>query len=117
MLAMEALQHLERALRFAGSRRDKLELAVAVWAPGTLGGSPRVGVTSLEVGFDWDAGYVLVRTERELCALGADERDAIVQSVRQGQSWHAYQAQKKLRARIAELEAEVAALRAFNARQ
>lgn len=112
MLATQALQHLERTLQFAGSRRESLELVVPVCAPGAIGGSPYVSVTALNAGIDWDARRVFVRPECELSTLTEVEREAIVRSVRDGQSWHAYQAHKKLHARIAELEAEVAELRA-----
>lgn len=112
MLATEALQHLERTLKCAGSRRDSLELVVPVYAPGTVGGSPYVSVTA---GIDWNASRVFVHPERDLSTRTETEREAIRRSVRDGQSWHAYQAHKKLHARIAELEAEVAALRATKA--
>lgn len=115
MLATTALQHLERTLKFVGSRRDDLELVIAVHAPGAVGGSPYVGVAALAPGIDWNVNRVFVQPERDLSTLTEVEREAIVRNVRVGQSWHAYKAQEKLHARIAELEAEVTRLRAERA--
>jgi hypothetical protein len=47
---------------------------------------------------------VLISIERALTGLSAADVEAIRTSVRQGSSWHAHQAHKRLRERIAELE-------------
>lgn len=78
-----------------------------IQSEGGLGGTPAVPVTGIHAGFDWDSGKVLISTERALTGLSAEDVEAIRTSVRQGSSWHAYQANKQLRERIAELEREL----------
>ena len=83
------------------------ELLVTIQSEGGLGGTPSVAVTGIHAGFDWDSGKVLISTERALTGLSAEDVEAIRASVRQGGSWHAYQAHKRLRERIAELERQL----------
>ena len=83
------------------------ELLVTIQSEGGLGGTPSVAVTGIHAGFDWDSGKVLISTERALTGLSAEDVEAIRASVRQGSSWHAYQAHKRLRERIAELERQL----------
>lgn len=92
-------------------RRDQTTLQVEVFRPGSIGGTPRVPVIGMNLGFDWDNGAVLLRPEQPLTTLSAEEVQAIMDSAKKGQSWHAYQAQKQLRERIRELEAELATLK------
>ncbi len=79
--------------------------------PGRIGGAAGVPVTSVQAGFDWSHGKLLLSTAHPLTELTPEQVTDIVASVRQGQSWHAYQAHKKQAARIEALEAEVARLR------
>ena len=104
MKLSEALPLLERI----GSRGGDPELLVVVQSEGGIGGTPAVPVTGIHAGFDWDSGKVLISTERALTGLSAADVEAIRASVRQGSSWHAYQANKQLRERIAELERQLA---------
>ena len=94
-----------------GSMRDQTVLAVEVFQPGSIGGTPRSLITAMQAGFDWDNGRMLLKPASPLTVLTPEQVAAIERSARQGQSWHAYEAQKRLRARIRELEAEVAALK------
>lgn len=110
MKVTDAQQHLERALLSAGSRRDELELVVPVYQPGSIGPQPSVPVDRIHAGIDWDAGFAFAVPETEVSTLSADEREAILESARQGQSWHAYRREQKLRDRIATLEARLAVL-------
>jgi len=86
-------------------------VAVVIESPGSVGGTPRVGIKSLQAGFDWDARTILLFPEAPLTKLSAEDVEAIRDSVRKGGSWHAYQAWKKQQDRIKELEAEIASLR------
>ena len=97
--------------RVAGYRRDQTTLQVEVFNPGSIGGTPRVPIVAMQSGFDWDNGAMLLKPMRHLTTLNPDQIAAIEDSARKGQSWHAYEAQKKLHKRIRELEAEVAALK------
>lgn len=103
MRVSEAIEIFERVRKQGGDP----ELVVPVQSEGGLGGTAAEAVTAMYVGFDWDMGKVLIRTARPVIALSAEEVEAIRASVRQGGSWHAYQAQKRLRERIAELERQL----------
>jgi hypothetical protein len=88
------------------------ELVVSVFSPGAIGGTPCIAIKNLNVGFDWDAGKVMIETEVPLTALAPEDVAAIRMSAKEGQSWHAYQSYKKQADRIKVLEAELAALKA-----
>ena len=92
-------------------QRDQTTLQVEVFQPGAIGGTPRVQIIGMQAGFDWDHGAILLRPEKHLTILSTEEVRAITDSARKGQSWHAYQAQKRLHERIRSLEAELAALK------
>jgi hypothetical protein len=104
MKLSEAIEALER-IRLRGGDP---ELVVTVQSQGGLGGTPAVAVTGIHAGFDWDSGKVLISTARALTELSAEDVEAIRTSVRRGNSWHAYQAYKRLREKIAELERQLA---------
>ncbi|MHB1814519.1 MAG: hypothetical protein ACYCUE_06785 [Steroidobacteraceae bacterium] len=108
MKLSEARQLLERI----GAHGGDPDLVVTVQSEGGLGGTPSVAVAGIHAGIDWDSGKVLISTERVLTGLSAEDIEAIRASVRQGGSWHAYQAHKRLRERIAELERQLAEARA-----
>ena len=108
MKLSEALPRLERI----GARGGVADLVVTVQSEGGLGGTPAVPVTGIHAGIDWDSGKVLISTERVLTGLSAEDVEAIRASVRSGGSWHAYQAHKRLRERIAALERQLADARA-----
>ena len=100
---------LIEAMQSILSTHGDAEVLVCVQSQGELRGhTPAVAVTEAHAGFDWDRGRVLLSPERPLIALSAEQVDAIVKSLRRGQSWHAYQTQKSLRNRIRILEAQVA---------
>ena len=104
MKLSEARQLLERI----GARGGDPDLVVRVQSEGGLGGTAAVAVTGIHAGIDWDSGKVLISTERALTGLSDADVEAIRTSVRRGGSWHAYQAHKLLRERIAELERQLA---------
>ncbi len=105
-----ALQHLHRLEVVNGPH--PIELAVRVYQPGSLGGTPCVKVTGMHAGIDWDRAKLLISTEQPLTVLTPEDVEAIRQSAAKGQSWHAYQAYKAQNERIKALEAEVASLKA-----
>lgn len=88
------------------------ELRIIVHRPGSIGPLPTVGVEQAGRGIDWDKGNFLLYPEVPLTALSPEDVEAIRESVKKGQSWHAYQSYKKQADRIAALEAEVATLTA-----
>lgn len=108
MNVVEALAALSKTA--AGRHQQECRLVIPIYAPGSIGGSPCVEVTSFSVGFDWDTHKLFVHTEEKLTTLTPEEVAAIMTSVREGQSWHAYQEYKKQAKRIKELEKQVKAL-------
>lgn len=80
-------------------RRDP-EITIAIHSPGSIGASPSVEVESIQAGFDWDAGQVLIYPAQPLTTLTPEQVADITTSVRKGQSWHAYQEYKKYKAQL-----------------
>lgn len=87
-------------------------VCIVVSQPGSIGGTPTVDIERIQAGFDWDNGRLMLYPAKPLTALTETQIRAIEESARKGQSWHAYEAQKRLRRRITDLEKEVAGLRA-----
>lgn len=83
----------------AGTAPDA-KVVIQVLRPGSMGGTPCVSVASLNVGFDWDNGKLMLVPEHPLTQLTAEDVAAIRESVSRGQSWHAYEAHKKQKALI-----------------
>lgn len=80
-------------------RRDP-EITILVHSPGSIGLSPSVEVEAIHAGFDWDAGQVMIYPAQPLTTLTPEQVADITESVRKGQSWHAYQAYKKHKAQL-----------------
>lgn len=76
------------------------DVVIKIERPGSIGGTPCVAVTSLNVGFDWDNGKLILVPQHPLTMLTAEDVAAIRESVSKGQSWHAYEAHKKQKALI-----------------
>ncbi|WP_296277315.1 hypothetical protein [Pseudomonas sp. UBA7530] len=87
-----------------------LSLAVRVFRPGSIGGTPVSRIVSMQAGFDWDSRLMLLTPEHPLTTLSSDDVAAIRTSASKGQSWHAYQAYKKNAEKIKKLELKVVAL-------
>ncbi|EEY6126172.1 hypothetical protein EWV24_13885 [Escherichia coli] len=117
---------VNRILSNNHSQRRDMDVTIVVHSPGSIGSTPSVEVQSIHAGFDWDSGKVLIFPAQPLTTLTPEQ---ITDSVRKGQSWHAYQEYKKhkeqleklsieldaAKQRIAELEGNRAALAAENA--
>lgn len=80
-------------------RRDP-EITIIVHSPGSIGASPSVEVESIQAGFDWDAGQVLIYPVQPLTTLTPEQVADITTSVRKGQSWHAFESYKKHKVQI-----------------
>ena len=104
-----AMEHFQRALQHASPSRP-LRLVIRKHNPGGMSGHGTTEVQSIAVGFDWEAGRVILTPARPLTELTPEQVAAIEKSVRAGGSWHAYEAQKKLRERALKAEARVAEL-------
>ncbi|MGR7965517.1 hypothetical protein ACU6HO_01410 [Escherichia coli] len=120
---------VNRILSNNHSHRRDMDVTIVVHSPGSIGSTPSVEVQSIHAGFDWDSGKVLIFPSQPLTTLTPEQITDITDSVRKGQSWHAYQEYKKhkeqleklsieldaAKQRIAELEGNRAALAAENA--
>lgn len=120
---------VNRILSNNHSHRRDMDVTIVVHSPGSIGSTPSVEVQSIHAGFDWDSGKVLIFPAQPLTTLTPEQLTDITDSVRKGQSWHAYQEYKKhkeqleklsieldaAKQRIAELEGNCAALAAENA--
>ncbi|HGZ2332804.1 TPA: ead/Ea22-like family protein [Shigella boydii] len=120
---------VNRILSNNHSHRRDMDVTIVVHSPGSIGSTPSVEVQSIHAGFDWDSGKVLIFPAQPLTTLTPEQMTDITDSVRKGQSWHAYQEYKKhkeqleklsieldaAKQRIAELEGNCAALAAENA--
>ncbi|EJW6152305.1 hypothetical protein N9G73_004079 [Escherichia coli] len=119
---------VNRILSNNHSHRRDMDVTIVVHSPGSIGSTPSVEVQSIHAGFDWDSGKVLIFPAQPLTTLTPEQITDITDSVRKGQSWHAYQEYKKhkeqleklsieldaAKQRIAELEGNCASLAAEN---
>ena len=117
---------VNRILSNNHSHRRDMDVTIVIHSPGSIGSTPSVEVQSIHAGFDWDSGKVLIFPAQPLTTLTPEQITDITDSVRKGQSWHAYQEYKKhkeqleklsieldtAKQRIAELESNRAALAA-----
>ncbi|MEJ3241610.1 ead/Ea22-like family protein [Escherichia coli] len=120
---------VNRILSNNHSHRRDMDVTIVVHSPGSIGSTPSVEVQSIHAGFDWDSGKVLIFPAQPLTTLTPEQITDITDSVRKGQSWHAYQEYKKhkeqleklsieldaAKQRIAELEGNFTALAVENA--
>lgn len=96
-------------------RNGQLELSIVTNATGTVAGKPVTSVWQIQPGFDWNKNQLLIYPKDQLTKLTREDVKAIHDSVKEGQSWHAYQGIKKLHERIRTLEAELATLKSGSA--
>jgi hypothetical protein len=104
-----AMEQFQRAMQFASPSRP-LRLVIRKHNPGGMSGHGTTEVESIAVGFDWEAGRVIIHPAKPLTELSSEQVEAIEKSVRAGGSWHAFEAQKKLRERALKAEARAAEL-------
>lgn len=97
---------LTKAVLALSSRAGEVDVSIAIHKPGSVGGTPTIEINHASMGFDWDAKKFILSTEQPLSVLTEDERKAIEKSVRQGQSWHAYQDHLKAQAKSKALQDE-----------
>ena len=103
-----AIEHLQRIQKMNTDRQWRL--VIRKHNPGGMSGHGTTEVESIHAGFDWEAGRVVIYPANPLTELTQEQAEAIEKSARAGGSWHAYEAQKKLRERALKAEARVAEL-------
>ncbi len=98
---------VNRILSNNHSHRRDMDVTIVVHSPGSIGSTPSVEVQSIHAGFDWDSGKVLIFPAQPLTTLTPEQITDITDSVRKGQSWHAYQEYKKHQERLEKLSIEL----------
>lgn len=96
-----------------GRRCGTDRVAIAIHRPGSIGGSPVVDVKDVEIvhikdakkGIDWDSRKIILTLEQEVSTLTPEQRDAITEDVKKGQSRESYEQFKAFKVKIAKLEA------------
>lgn len=81
-------------------QRREHTVVIEVHRPGWIGGTPAVAVSAVFKGFDWDNGRVIICPQVPLTELTSEQVVEVTESVRKGQSWHAYQEYKKYKAQL-----------------
>ncbi|GDR97521.1 hypothetical protein BvCmsOUP061_02796 [Escherichia coli] len=100
---------VNRILSNNHSHRRDMDVTIVVHSPGRIGSTPSVEVQSIQAGFDWDAGQVMIFPAQPLTTLTPEQVADITDSVRKGQSWHAYQEYKKHKEQLEKLSMELEA--------
>ncbi|EBT5884327.1 hypothetical protein [Escherichia coli] len=98
---------VNRILSNNHSHRRDMDVTIVVHSPGSIGSTPSVEVKSIHAGFDWDSGKVLIFPSQPLTTLTPEQITDITDSVRKGQSWHAYQEYKKHQEQLEKLSIEL----------
>ncbi|HCS7155038.1 TPA: hypothetical protein OR345_003868 [Escherichia coli] len=98
---------VNRILSNNHSHRRDMNVTIVVHSPGSIGSTPSVEVQSIHAGFDWDSGKVLIFPSQPLTTLTPEQITDITDSVRKGQSWHAYQEYKKHQEQLEKLSIEL----------
>ena len=100
---------VNRILSNNHSHRRDMDVTIVIHSPGSIGSTPSVEVQSIHAGFDWDSGKVLIFPAQPLTTLTPEQITDITDSVRKGQSWHAYQEYKKHKEQLEKLSIELEA--------
>lgn len=69
------LSELKSLIKHIESTRDNddLELMIKIFRVGSLGPTPSVGINSINVGFDWNLGRLIIIPEKQLREIDIDE--------------------------------------------
>ena len=67
----------ERQLGRHHQAPEDITVSIVVKTVGTVGGTPGVGVKSMQSGFDWDNGKLMIFPEKDLRSIEADELERL----------------------------------------
>lgn len=97
--AEDAVAAIQQALAMSHSPH---RITIRISNPGGLTAHQTVDATAIYRGFDWQAGQLVVEPSRPLTWLTPEDVEAIRESAKKGQSWHAYQREKHHCERLSE---------------
>lgn len=89
-----------RLLNFAEHDNRERRLTVRICSPGGIGGTPTVDVIGIHNGTGMDLSKIVLHTDHPLTKLTPEQVEAITQSVRLGESWHALEQYRELRSSL-----------------
>ncbi len=67
----------EHQLRRNQHAPEDITVSIVVKTAGSIGGTPCVGVKSMQTGFDWDNGKLMIYPEKDLRSIEADELERL----------------------------------------
>ena len=88
---------------------EDITVSIVVKTAGTVGGTPGVGVKSMQSGFDWDNGKLMIFPEKDLRSIEADELERL-RKASDKEGWAQYEnvnlkrENKKLKEELANLK-------------
>ena len=94
---------IENHNRYGGGREVVASIVVRV--PGAIGGTPTVNVKSIQAGFDWDNGKLLIYPEKDLRTIEADELLAL-RKANEKEGWAEYE-NRGLKAQVKKLRKQL----------
>lgn len=99
----------ENQLRSYQHAPEDITVSIVVKTVGTVGGTPGVGVKSMQSGFDWDNGKLMIFPEKDLRSIEADELERL-RKASDKEGWAQYEnvnlkrENKKLKEELANLK-------------
>jgi hypothetical protein len=99
----------------AGSMNRDYRFTIRISNPGGLTAHQTIDASGMYFGFDWENGQMVIEPSIPLTTLTPEQLVQLGESARKGQSWHAYEVDKKHRALVKELRARIAELEATGA--
>lgn len=80
----------------AVKRPDECRISVVTHSPGRLGGTPGVDIKAVNIGFDWNAGRLLLVPEHHVIEVDSTEAEVITEEARKVNSPAGYQMWKRI---------------------
>ena len=111
-LRNQVVRLFENQCGFAQKSPEDVIVGIVI-KPGGVGGTSVVGIRSIQAGFDWDNGKLMIYPEKDLRVIEADELLAMRKAIEKD-GWAQYENRglksdiKKLNAKIALLEISAA---------
>jgi hypothetical protein len=78
-----------------------IQVGIVVKTVGQIGGTPTVAIKSIDAGFDWDSGKLMIFPEKDVRTIEADELLAL-RKANEKQGWAEYE-NRGLKAEIKKL--------------